>query len=108
MTDDWKTPSQPRLIGHLSDAHGRSVALSVDRGDVLIRHLGTSMRLSAKERDLFGRIYMEAERQAEAWAADVVDAFIWCQLDGGCLQGPPSSHLFGPSCVTEAEATGDG
>ena len=67
MSDDWKTPSQPRLIGHLNDAHGHSVALSVDGGDVVIRRGGQDIRLSAEERDTFMRIFVEAGRQAEAY-----------------------------------------
>ena len=64
-SDDWRTPSQPRLIGHLNDAHGRSVAVSVDRDAVIIRRGGQDIRLGAAERDTFMRIYHEAERQAE-------------------------------------------
>ena len=37
-----------------------------------------------------------------------VDAEVWCALEGGCIQGAPGSHLFGPSCATEAEAAADG
>ena len=66
MPDDWKTPSKPRLIGHLNDAHARSVAISVDGDAVVIRRGGQDIRLDAYDRDTFMRIYMEAERQAEA------------------------------------------
>ena len=66
MPDDWKTPSKPRLIGHLNDSHGHSVAISVDRDAVVIRRGGQDIRLDAYDRDTFMRIYMEAERQAEA------------------------------------------
>ena len=74
-SDYWKTPRQPRLIGDLNDTHGHSVAISVDRGDVIIRRGGQDIRLDAYDRDTFMRIYMEAERQAEAWtaAAEVSD-----------------------------------
>ena len=65
MPDDWKTPSQPRLIGHLNDASGRSVAVSVDRDEVVITYGGQKLRLSLDERDTFMRIFMQAERQAE-------------------------------------------
>ena len=66
MNEAWKTPSHARLIGHLNDAHGRSVAISVDGDAVVIRRGGQDIRLGADERDTFMRIYMEAERQAEA------------------------------------------
>ena len=66
MSDDWKTPSQPRLIGHLTDAYGHSVAISIDRDDIIIRRGGHDIRLAAAERDTIMRIYMQAERPAEA------------------------------------------
>ena len=69
MPDDWKTPSQPRLVGHLNDASGNSVGFSVSRDQVVIRRGGVNIRLSAAERDPFMRLFMQAERQAEAWTA---------------------------------------
>ena len=66
MPDDWKTPSQPRLIGHMKDASGNSVAFCVSGDQIIIRRGGQDIRLGADERDTFMRIYIEAERQAEA------------------------------------------
>ena len=65
MPDDWKTPSPPRLIGHLNDAHGHSVAISVDRGDVLIRRGGQDIRLGADELELFMQLFCQALSQVE-------------------------------------------
>jgi hypothetical protein len=70
MDDDWKTPRQPRLVGHLNDASGHSVAFSVDRDAVIIRRGGEDMRLGPDERDLFSRRYFEAEAAAEEWAKE--------------------------------------
>ncbi len=66
MSDDWKTPSQPRLIGHMNDASGRSVAFSVDRHEVVICYGGQKLRLGADGRDPFIRLFMQAEREAGA------------------------------------------
>ena len=63
MSDDWKTLSQPRLIGHMTDAYGHSVAISIDRDDIIIRRGGHDIRLAAAERDTIMRIYMQAERR---------------------------------------------
>ena len=68
MSDDWKTPRQPRLIGHLNDARRHSVAISVDRDAVVIRRGGQDIRLRAAARDMFSRLYFQAEREADAWA----------------------------------------
>ena len=65
MTDDRNTPAQPRLIGHFSDTRGNSVAISVDRDAVVIRRGGQDIRLGAAGRDVFMRLFMDAERQAE-------------------------------------------
>jgi len=67
MPDDWKTPSQPRLIGHLNDASGNSVAVSADRDAVVIRCGGQDIRLRDADRDPFIRLFMMAERHAEAY-----------------------------------------
>ncbi len=71
MPDDWKTPSQPNLIGHLNDASGHSVAVSVDRDAVVIRCNGQDIRLGDAERDTFIRLFMMAERHAEAYEGPV-------------------------------------
>ena len=68
MPDDWKTPGKPLLIGHLSDASGHSVAVSADRGAVVIRRGGQDIRLGNADRDVFIRLFMMAERHAEAYA----------------------------------------
>lgn len=117
MAEDWKTPRQPRLVGHVNDASGDSVAFLQDRDVVLIQQHGLSIRIGPDERETFVRWLWETEAKAEAWEkehaeaveipiAGLVEAEVWCALDGGCLQGPPGSHLFGPACVTEAEAAG--
>lgn len=67
MNDDWKTPRQPELIGHLKDASGNSVAISVDRNEVLIRQHGIDIRLGPAERDLFPPLYFAAETEADTW-----------------------------------------
>ena len=59
------TPRQPRLVGHMSDATGRSVAIFVDRDVVVIRWSGQDIRLGLGQRDTFMRLFMTAERQAE-------------------------------------------
>ena len=107
------TPAQPRLIGHMRDVTGRSLAVSADRDTVILRWAGQSIRLGPAERAVFIRLFMLAKGEAAAAAAaeqadaDPDDAGIWCGLDGGCQQGPPGTHLFGPSCHTEAEAACD-
>jgi hypothetical protein len=70
VPDDWKTPRQPRLVGHLNDASGRSVAVSVDRHEVVISYGGQKIRLGPDGRDLFSRLYFEAAWEADAWAKE--------------------------------------
>ena len=71
MSDDWKTPATPSLTGHMTDASGHSVAFLVIGGDVIIRRSGQEIRLGAAERDRFIRLFMDAERQAEAYEGPV-------------------------------------
>ena len=61
---------QLRLIGHLKDGGGRSVAVGVVRDVVVIRQHGVDIRLGPAERDLFSRRYFEAVAGAEAWAKE--------------------------------------
>ena len=51
----------------MTDASGHSVAFLVIGGDVIIRRSGQEIRLGAAERDRFIRLFMDAERQAEAY-----------------------------------------
>ena len=74
MPDDWKTPATPTLVGHFNDAARRNVAILTDRGDVIIRTTGRDLPLGAAERDRFIRLFMDAERQAEAWTAGHAEA----------------------------------
>ena len=74
MPDDWKTPTKPRLIGHMTDASGHSVAFLVVGGDSIIRRSGQEIRLGAAERDRFIRLFMDAEREIEAWTAEQAGA----------------------------------
>ena len=66
MSDDWKTPTQPRLIGHMKDASGSSVAFCVSGDQIIIRRGGQDIRLSADGRDPFIRLFMQAEREIQA------------------------------------------
>ena len=64
--DDWKTPSRSRLIGHMNDTDGNSVAVSVSRDVIIIRRAGQDIRLCGARVTVFMRLLMDAERQAEA------------------------------------------
>jgi hypothetical protein len=63
-------PEPMHEIGRLRAGPGETDILAVGRqgGDVLIGHpSGWPMRLGAGARDLFMRLWMQAEREAEAW-----------------------------------------
>jgi len=70
VSDDWKTPIRPLITGHMNDASGHSIAFSVERDVIVIRQGGKVMRLSPDMRDLFIRLFMSAERKAEAWTKE--------------------------------------
>jgi hypothetical protein len=57
-----------REIGRLADAAGGTVRVGVDCDAVTIGG-PRPIRLDAAGRDLFTRLYFDAERAAEAWAS---------------------------------------
>jgi hypothetical protein len=75
--------SEPELIGSFTDLMGKEFEVVTQEGVVTVRHLlaptrgGTRHRmrmiLGPDERDLFARLYQQAERTAEAHAAQAGD-----------------------------------
>jgi len=66
-------PEPMHVIGHLRTGRGSGtdiLGVMQQGGDVLIgQPNGWPMRLDAGARDEFMRLWMQAEREAEAWAA---------------------------------------
>ena len=61
--------STAREIGRLHGANGHPVMVSVDRDAVTVwAPLGAI--LDAAQREHFQRLFMQAEREAEAWATE--------------------------------------
>jgi hypothetical protein len=76
MTARWSvmaefTSTAIRPVGEIRDALGRGLAIGADCDAVVIAVPGIGVvYLDARQRDEFIRLYFEAERQAEAWAAE--------------------------------------
>jgi hypothetical protein len=64
-----------REIGHVAAADGGTLRVGVDHGNVTIgRPLAAVWALTAADRDLFSRLYFDAEAEAEKWQQDNEEA----------------------------------
>ena len=59
-----------RDVGWLPDVHGHVVKVSADCDGVVIHAGRQTVTFGPEERETFQRLFMEAERHAEAWTAE--------------------------------------